>query len=55
MSSAARLAPTREWFTHFFDDSYVTELSAQKPSGQTRREVEQIFEYRKARVDELFR
>jgi SAM-dependent methyltransferase len=40
VSSAARSAPTREWFTHFFDDRYVTELSAQKPSGQTRREVD---------------
>src|SRR5262249_57660994 len=40
MSSAARSAATHEWFTHFFDDAYVAELSGQKPSRQTRREVD---------------
>ena len=40
MSSAARSAATQGWFTHFFDDAYVAELSNQKPSRQTRREVD---------------
>jgi len=40
VSSAARSAAAQEWFTHFFDDAYVAELSDQKPSAQTRREVD---------------
>src|SRR5215471_389476 len=40
VSSAARSATTQEWFTHFFDDAYVAELSNQKSSGQTRHEVD---------------
>src|SRR5262249_55200901 len=40
MSSAARSAATQGWFTQFFDDAYVVELSDQKPSRQTRREVD---------------
>jgi len=39
-AAAQHSTATREWFTHFFDDGYVAELSGQTPLGRTRREVD---------------